>query len=165
MTNERKITRRTALKGLALTAGALAVPKVAETLEYQPSLEESLARLPSLGNYEDFTKLPVIEKAKITFKDIDSDDEEYLNEVLGYVHGRKILYSFNGESHVPRQTILFRTSERYGSQSILNTGRSSVHCVSLDKIVGYKRLKQNEELLQINEDIFRKITGNMLAEE
>jgi len=43
MTNE--ITRRWVLKGLALTAGALAVPKVSESASYQPSLEESLARL------------------------------------------------------------------------------------------------------------------------
>ncbi|MBI2043158.1 twin-arginine translocation signal domain-containing protein [Candidatus Pacearchaeota archaeon] len=151
MTNERKITRRTALKGLALTAGALAVPKIAED-RYQPSLEESLGRLPEAkGRYD---KREAFELAEIKihprkdnewgftpwFSDFDLDKEYTLT---GYVSGLETdedgemtieispeVINENGKMILNRSAFTHREWDKYGPN------------ISVKQIIDYKTIRK-----------------------
>ena len=193
MTNE--ITRKTALKGLALTARALAVPKIVNA-NYQPTddeLEEgNKKRTYSEGEIRLFYKTVRTEynngvlRTSIPPRGIPIHSYIYpegTNVILGYDHWSEKLSSLTEKDEIDRKHTSWPTDPFFPSfkdtidEITKEGGFIEVESEYVEEIIRNYRERaknfslirrieeQNEELFYRNVDMFRKMTGNVLAEE
>lgn len=155
MTN--KITRRQALKGIAGVAGVLAVPKVVEAYENQPSLEESLARLPEYKKDTDIRHLenegiiknPTKNLARIFETAIIREMTRSEMHYAGSINGKsQYITKEPGEVEVicyvigkENDSVVISREAEVGREFVdTNTFRDSIGYIPIERIKGYRRL-------------------------